>query len=264
MLQLLQEVFEDRVSPDPVWEKDGAFFDSMRPSVEPVGLRSPDEVIAHRKEHLTAVRHLVEDVDVFIFTLGLTECWGFTGTDWVFPTAPGTISGNYDPERYHFLNFSYNDVLADIREAMRLVRKYSKSENLRFLFTVSPVPLTATYSSEHVTVATTHSKSILRAVAGEISTEDPNVGYFPSYEIVTSPLSRGIFYDTNWRTVNPAGVQVIMSSFLDCHKLSLLPAERTPIMSSRATPEGAMFNAEDDLVCEEALLDAFSPAANKS
>lgn len=263
LLQLLQEVFEDRVSPEPVWENDGAFYDSMRPSVEPLGLRSPEEVLEHRKEHLAAVRRLVEDVDVFIFTLGLTECWAFTGTNWVFPTAPGTIAGDYDPKRYYFLNLSYDEVLADIREAMKLVRRHSKSKNLRFLFTVSPVPLTATYSNEHVTVATTHSKSVLRAVAGEISTGDPTVGYFPSYEIVTSPLARGVFYDMNWRTVNPAGVQLIMSSFLDSHRLSPQPTGKTATLPGEEVPTSTIFNTEDDVACEEALLDTFSPSRTK-
>jgi GSCFA family protein len=259
--QLLQEAFESSTSPDPVWEKDGAFYDSMRPSVEPQGLRSPDEVAAHRVQHLAAVRRLVEDVDVFIFTLGLTECWGLTGTDWVFPTAPGTISGQYDPDRYHFVNFDYEDVLADMRAAMELIRKHSRSDCLRFLLTVSPVPLTATYSGDHVMVATTYSKSVLRAVAGKLEAEDPNVAYFPSFEMVTAPLSRGIFYDANWRTVNPAGVQVIMSTFLASHELSLSTSQTQDLkaISADRISATASVNSEDEVACEEALLAAFAP-----
>lgn len=257
LLQLLQEAFEGRVSPDPVWEKGGAYYDSMRPSVEPLGLDSADLVLAHRREHLSAVRRLVEDVDVFIYTLGLTECWGFRGTDWIFPTAPGTIAGRYDPNLYHFVNLRFEEILSDIRTSMAIIRSHSKSDNVRFLFTVSPVPLAATYSGEHISVATTYSKSVLRAVTGVLSAEDPNVGYFPSYEMVTLPLSRGIFYDANWRTVNQAGVQTIMSGFLDCHGLK---KPGGPVSSDVNT--GGIYanntNAFDDIACEEALLDSFS------
>ena len=45
-----------------------------------------------------------------------------------------------------------------------LLRDYN--ENMRFILTVSPVPLVATAGSEHVLAATLYSKSVLRAVAG--------------------------------------------------------------------------------------------------
>ncbi len=60
----------------------------------------------------------------------------------------------------------------------------------RFLVTVSPVPLTATASGEHVEVATCYSKAVLRAACGMLVARHPDVDYFPSFEIITSQTAR--------------------------------------------------------------------------
>ncbi len=256
LLQLLQEAFEGRVSPEPVWEKQGRHYDSMRPSVEPEGLACAEDVRDHRAYHLARVREMVAQTDVFIFTLGLTECWEHRATGWVFPTAPGTIAGSFDPDKHAFRNLTYPEILADLEQAMALIARHSTSDKLRFLFTVSPVPLTATYSGQHVQVATSHSKAVLRAVVGQIIETHANAAYFPSYEIVTSPLSRGAFYEANMRSVNKGGVRIIMEAFLAEHGLS----ERKPDLPQTDPKDSPALPApEEDVVCEEALLDAFSP-----
>ena len=51
------------------------------------------------------------------------------------------------------------------------------------MLTVSPVTLEATATDNDVVVANLESKSLLRAVAGQVSREFDNVHYFPSYEL---------------------------------------------------------------------------------
>lgn len=252
--QILLEAFEGATSPDPVWEHDGRYYDSMRPSVEPNGLPCKQEVHDHRKQHLASIRRLLSEMDVFIFTLGLTECWKYKGSDWVFPTAPGTIAGSYNPDHYEFINFSHSQILDDLLHAIYLIKKHNKSKELRFLFTVSPVPLTATYSGENVIVASSYSKAVLRSVAGEVVSTVKNSAYFPSYEMVTSPISRGIFFDGNMRTVNKAGVDIIMRSFLSKHKVGSGVEAKSTDMQLQSS-----HLSDDDVACEEALLSAFSP-----
>jgi hypothetical protein len=115
---------------------------------------------------------------------------------------------------------------------------------LRILLTVSPVPLTATNSGRHVLVATTQSKSVLRAVAAQLSDNWRDVDYFPSYEIITSPVFRGAFFEPNLRSVHPRGVAFVMEQFF---KPLNVPGVRA----------GAGAAATAELVCEEALLEAF-------
>ncbi len=66
--QLLGEAFGRFEPKNWTWRKGDRYFDALRPNVEPNGLTSEEEVIAHRTAHLGAVRSLLEKVDVFVFS----------------------------------------------------------------------------------------------------------------------------------------------------------------------------------------------------
>jgi hypothetical protein len=232
-----------------IWERGGRFFDALRPSVEPAGLSCPEEVEAHRRHHLGRVRQLLAATDVFVFTFGLTEAWRDRASGTVFPTAPGTIAGAFDPATFEFVNFTFADTLADFLGFRALVKR--RRPEARFLVTVSPVPLTATASGDHVLPATVYSKSVLRAVAGELAATLPDVDYFPSYEIIAAHPARGAYYNANLRTVTDAGVEKAMSVFVSAHA-----SDATAPVPEQAAP--IEMDDEDDLVCEEVLLEAFA------
>ncbi len=258
--QLLQLVLETRgefAPADAIWGQDDRYYDALRPSVEPNGLDSPEEVLAHRQAHLTAVSRLLRRMDVFVFTLGLTEAWVDMPSGTVYPTAPGTIAGEFSASRHAFKNFSFGEVYEDLVEIRRLLRE--QNPRIRFLFTVSPVPLTATASGKHVLQATTYSKAVLRAVAGQISTEFEDVDYFPSYEIVTNPAARSAFYGPNLRTIEKAGVESVMRVFFNAHGMAEPSASVSPTVSTGHETDLADVTDEDAVVCEEALLEAFGP-----
>lgn len=251
LLQLLQETRGKFTPEDWIWERDGRYFDALRPGVEPMGLDSPDEVRAHRARHLQAVRRMVARMDVFVFTLGLTESWVHTASGTVYPTAPGTLAGTFDPDKYEFKNFTFNEIWDDFVAIRRILRR--GKPNLRFMLTVSPVPLTATASDEHVLAATTYSKSVLRAVAGQLKQTFEDVDYFPSYELISSHVSRGLLYDDNLRTVSSRGVEAAMDAFLLEHNVEIA-----------APPSGRSSDYDDDddddnkVICEEMALEAYA------
>jgi hypothetical protein len=213
LLQLAQEVFGQFSPTDAIWKKDGRFYDALRPSVEPKGLPSADAVREHRAVHLERVREVLTKADVFVFTLGLTEAWVHKPSGTVYATAPGTIAGEYDPAVHVFHNFGFSEIYEDFKAFRRLMKEHNPK--VKFLLTVSPVPLTATASKNHVLVATTYSKSVLRAVAGTLAEEFSDIDYFPSYEMVATPFSRGQFYEDNLRNVTDAGVRAVMRVFFD-------------------------------------------------
>ena len=176
LLQLLKDAFDDNAEVE-VWEKDGRFFDAMRPTLEPRGHATPDEVVAHRRYHLSRVRRLVRTMNVFVFTFGLTEGWMNRQSGRVYPTCPGTAAGTFDPDLHIFKNFTFQEILADFIACRDFIKRTNKS--VRFLVTVSPVPLVATAGDDHVLVATTYSKSVLRAVAGQLAEQFDDLAYFP-------------------------------------------------------------------------------------
>lgn len=254
LLQLAEEAFGRRdIAPAAlIWEREGRYFDAMRPSVEPEGLDSPEEVLAHRAEHLAAVKGALRAAKLIVFTFGLTEYWEDTRFGLAYPTAPGTIAGQYDDAHFRFRNADAAEVLEQFLGFKRLVEL--RNPDVRFLLTVSPVPLTATASGRHVLAATTWSKSVLRAVAGQLEQTFGNVDYFPSYELIATPFSGGAFYGPNLRSVRPEGVEAAMRLFF---------AEHDPDGSAEAAPEIRRERDPDeeaeDAVCEDLLLEAFAP-----
>jgi hypothetical protein len=128
---------------------------------------------------------------------------------------------------------------------------------LRFILTVSPVPLTATKSGNHVAVATMASKSILRAVTEELMSH-VDVDYFPSYEIINSPIFKGTFFEPNQRSVNPYGVKFVMDNFFECQRAEFGEQSSSAKTLKREGIQSAAFATEKyDEQCEEALLEAF-------
>ena len=255
--QLLDEALGDLDPAEPIWMRDGRFYDAFRPNVTPGGLDTPDMVSEARRYHLEAVREAVAEASVVVFTLGLTETWQHRETGTVYPTAPGTIAGWYDAESFEFVNFRAAQVREDFLAAR--ARFQSLNPDVKFLLTVSPVPLTATASAAHVLPATVYSKSVLRTVAGELVEDFDDIDYFPSYEIVASHPGRGEMFDDNLRTVRGDGVARVMASFLSVHDPAPTPEERRARRQARLERKAAQTetHGDDGVVCEEELLEAF-------
>lgn len=243
-----------------VWEQDGRYFDPVRPQVEPDGFASPEELMRAREETYAAIRRAFTKGQLFVFTLGLTEGWRNTETGLVYSNCPGTLGGTFDPERHEFVNDSYREVRRALADVIRLAREVNR--RLKFLLTVSPVPLTATASGAHVLTATSYSKSTLRAVAGDLAAAFPRVDYFPSYEIITSAPYRGRFFGANLRSVEQAGVDHVMRQFFAGLEGSVpaAPAERAERVPA-PVPAAEDLDAEDlvdDVVCEDEILEFFN------
>lgn len=243
--QLFEEAFEQRVPAERVWTRDGRFFDALRPGVDPVGQDSEETVIELRNRHLAAVRKMFTQLDLFVFTLGLTECWESTVDGTAYPTAPGTICGQFDAQKYALRNLRHAEIMEDMESFWTALKRINPGA--RMLLTVSPVPLTATATDDHVLVATTYSKSVLRAVAGDLATDHEEIGYFPSYEIVSSHVARGAAFNPDLRTVNQAGVNGVMQHFFS-------GALGEAFSGRRATQTNG---PDDEVICDEERLEAF-------
>ena len=246
MLQLFDRANGDFTPVDDVWRRpDGRYVDAFRPQVEPDGFETADEVRAARVEHFAAIREMWKTLDVFVFTLGLTEGWRSKLDGAVYPLAPGVAAGEMDVARYEFHNYTAQETA----EAMGrfLARLKAINSRVKVILTVSPVPLAATYEDRHVLVSTAYSKAALRVAAEQLAQGHDWVEYFPSYEIITGAYSRGAYFDKDLRTVTPAGVAHVMSRFLHHHTVAAT-TERPKSTLSREMSEG------QEVICEEELL----------
>ena len=247
MLQLHQRAIGKFTPQEDFWENGGRFFDPFRPSIEAGGFESLVEAKASQQSHLSHVAQMFRGANVFVFTLGLTELWRSKADGAAFPLCPGTQGvGTFDADKYEFVNLTVADVVTDMRSLFRLAR--ARNPDLRFLLTVSPVPLVATASGQHVLTATTYSKSVLRAAAGELSASHDFVDYFPSYEIITSPAFRGVFFDQNLRDIRGEGVDFVMTTFF---------SEYCEPVESKAV-EAASMEDPELVKCDEIALESFA------
>lgn len=245
--QLIEEMLGLFTPALAIWERDGRFWDSLRPGVEPEGLASRDQVQEMRAQHLIALGRAIEAAEVMVFTLGLTEAWEHRETGTIYPTAPGTIAGAYDPDVFAFRNHGVAEILEDFTVLESLLAEINP--RLKWILTVSPVPLAATASDDHVLAATMRSKSVLRVVCDLLRDSSPGIDYFPSYELVMSPAHPSGAFAPDLRSVRSEVVDRIMALFLAAHGLAEAPE----------SPAVAPDWAEDEAICEDILLDAFRP-----
>lgn len=211
LLQLFEEAFSIASLDVAPWKRpDGRFVDPFRPFVEGEGFESQSDVADARSRHLTAVRRVFTDCDAFVLTLGLTEAWVAPDGTVVFPVAPGVVTDDAAAAG-EFHNFTYTEVICDLEAFVGRLGAINPAA--RIILSVSPVPLTATYSGEHVLVASCHSKAVLRAVCSEAVEHHANVFYFPSYDIISSHITEGRFFDHNRRTITADGVAHVMRVF---------------------------------------------------
>lgn len=256
LAQLMDRAYGRFVPSDGAWlRQDGRSVDPFRPFVERDGFASATAVAIDRDRHLAAVRQLFETADVFVFTIGLTEAWRARSDGAVFPVAPGVVAPVSDGALYEFVNFGVDDTRRDLRDFLTKLRRVNP--RVRVILTVSPVPLMATYEPRHVLVSTVYSKSVLRSAVGEIANDHAFVDYFPSYEIITGPHTRGRHFGPDLRDVQPEGVDRVMHLFRRHYFLSADGERSTD--PAPAAPMRAALAAEirrgAKLVCDEEVLD---------
>ncbi|PSJ58837.1 GSCFA domain-containing protein [Pseudaminobacter soli (ex Li et al. 2025)] len=144
------------------------------------------EVFGYDEKIRQATRDVFDNCDVFIITLGLSEVWFDEPTGSVFWRA--VPQEFYDPARHKFRVSSVAENLENLTEIHKLIREHRPDAQI--VFTLSPVPLTATFRDKSCIIANSASKAILRAALDEFmrgpTLNDDKVFYFPSYEIVNS------------------------------------------------------------------------------
>jgi hypothetical protein len=256
LLQLFHRAY-GRFSPsEDAWvEEDSSVLDPYRPTVQPRGFISVAEMHADRSQHLAAVRCMFETLDVFVFTLGLTECWMSRTDGAVFPLCPGVEGGKFIPDQHVFHNQDVSEVVADMMEFVEELRQVNSGAQI--ILTVSPVPLMATADpGAHVLSATTYSKSVLRVAAEILRRQFSHVHYFPSYEIITGSFSRGRYFAEDLRGVTEEGVSHVMRLFL--HHATANSTANLPAAKQRPVAEDDFLARAEALVeveCDEIALD---------
>lgn len=165
ILQQLEWALEGKSIPDDLWvDADDNFVEA--------GQAARDDTL-----------DLIRQTEVFIITLGLTEIWynKITGE----PLWRAVSADRYDPAMHGFRVSTFQENYDNLRRIHDLIR--SARPNATLVFTLSPVPLMATFRPISCITASSVSKATLRAALDQMIRDcdgDDRLLYFPSYEIV--------------------------------------------------------------------------------
>ena len=129
-------------------------------------------------------KRIFDETDFFILTFGLSEVWYDEETSNVFwRTIPKDV---YDPERHKFRVSTVEENKENLTAIYDLIRKHRP--DAKILFTLSPIPLIATFRDNSCLTSNSVSKAVLRVAIDEVVREKKDEGYlnyWPSYELVT-------------------------------------------------------------------------------
>ncbi len=259
LLQLFERAYGRLRPQEDVWrESERVFLDPFRPNIQPGGFNSQREFDQDRERHFAAVRKAFETLDVFIFTLGLTEAWRARADGAVYPVCPGVSGGVFSEKRHEFVNFSLDDIVADMTAFFSKLRAINPKA--RAILTVSPVPLAATAEKRHVLVSTAYSKAVLRVACERLARTIPDVVYFPSYEIVASGFA-GHYFAQDKRSVTEEGVAHVMRVFtrhflsMQDHSFASLVRRVVGGEAKEPATEARALQAAFQVMCDEESLD---------
>jgi hypothetical protein len=128
--------------------------------------------------------------------------------------APSFFSVRREPSRFtvHITDVAEN--IAQLEMIYAIVRSINPA--IRIVVTVSPVPMSNTFSGRDVLVANVRSKSTLRAAAETFALSHDAADYFPSYDmVVMSPRHRA--YEADCLHVENEVVGGIMQEFIQLY-----------------------------------------------
>jgi hypothetical protein len=144
---------------------------------------SPDEEVRNDQEIRKETLRLLNQIDVFIITVGLSEVWYNKQNNQVFWKA--IPANKFDDDKHGFRISSVDENTNNLENIYNIIKK--NKPNASVIFTLSPIPLMATFRPQSCITANSVSKSILRVSLDNIISKykkNEDIYYFPSFEIV--------------------------------------------------------------------------------
>ena len=165
---------------------------------------SPEVVLKLRNAMTAQIRTGLHRSALIIITLGLIEAHRLRKHDGYACEYNLAFS-----DQTEFVNAGATEAIAALTEAVEMIRERFPQKPI--VLTVSPIPLSRTFTDNDVVTATTRGKSILRTACEQIIETFENIYYWPSYEYV---MWKGDgFSEEDLRHIRKSTVQEITFAF---------------------------------------------------
>jgi hypothetical protein len=181
----------------------------LKEADERVWYLSPAEPIHSPAGGVEMLGGLLKTVEVFILTPGISEVWSDKITGNVFFKAvPKHV---YNPDIHEFRVSSVEENRNNIRGIIQIIK--NSCPTAKIVFSVSPVPLVATFRPISCIAANTVSKAILRVALDEVARENiADVYYWPGYEAIKECFRDNPYLEDHHH-VDPVVLDEVMSMF---------------------------------------------------
>ena len=218
------------------------------------------EATVERRDKL---RRSLQEGDVFIITLGLSEIWldQIEGEP-MWRTIPVRL---YEPERHVCRRATVAETLQCLHDLDGLVDRFLPGK--QFVFTLSPIPMLATFRNQSAVTANQASKAILRAAIDEFIGDSAvsrksRYHYFPSYEIVFNLFDHPFLPDN--RHVRPEVAGAVLDVFSSLYTDLPLGELRIPERDSHvALLEERVRGLQTELEAKERVIRELDQAARE-
>ncbi len=218
MLQEFQRCFDE----GPPWAEDALIYPLKKQGhvadLNYAGVEGADYSRAAVATRRAVGKELVRQAaraKVIILTLGLIESWRHKPTG-LFANAPipGVLARH--PDEFELVLIDVDEALACLDGIDALLKRRHQDGQFQLVVTVSPVPMSSTFTDRDIVVANAESKAVLRAAAAAFTSRRSGAHYFPSYEMVTYSAP-----DQAWRPdrlhVNSRLTRHIMKTFMQTY-----------------------------------------------
>lgn len=204
----------------------------LAPGISSVSL---DRAVERRKYLLSEYFSRISTASVIVLTLGLNEVWFDNNSMCYLNCAPGYYAVRREVNRYdlHVTNADQN--IVELERIWVIMQEINP--DARIIITVSPVPMSDTFSGRDVLAANIYSKSTLRVAAETFAMRHENVDYFPSYDMVMM-TRREIAFASDFLHVSDRIVGRVMSEFFRLYlKSEIEPVQFTELGYLAANPD---------------------------
>jgi GSCFA family len=181
--------------------------------------RAPAAPLAAVLERRAQVRDYfarVREATVMIVTLGLVETWYDAHAQVMLNAAPTRAMTHRFPGRFRLVVTDYAENVRMLREIIDLLSAHAR-DPVRVVVSVSPVPMSETFTGRDVIVANAYSKATLRAAADDAVRPYANADYYPSYEAITVSHRRLTYNAGDDLHVLDSAVRAVAAHFLEAY-----------------------------------------------
>lgn len=199
ILQQLEYAYENKQFKEDVW-----YF-------------KPNLLAKSSEEDRLNTKRYLDETDVFIITLGLSEIWYSKSSGEIFWRAIPTDV--YDPNKHAFRLSSVEENIANLTKIVSLIR--SKKSDAPIILTLSPINFLATFRPISAITANCVSKAVLRVAIDSVMSslrEDKNLFYWPGFELIKERFAD--LYHVDGRHILPSAQGEILDLFAKYYLVS--------------------------------------------